>query len=103
MDSGRNLGDCAVFVMAPRSTYRYNANTGDYPELGDRVKIVFTNSYYDGLSGTAGGFYEDSAVIVALDDPLEDGSLLIVFTIVCLDKIPSHGQQLYLYTHAYAS
>ncbi len=67
--------------------YRYNANTGDYPRLFDRVELVRTGGNYDGRRGTIGGFYDGTAALVCLDDPLQDGTLVIVMTVVCLDRI----------------
>ena len=67
--------------------YRYNADTGKHPRLYDRVEIVRTAGNYDGRRGVIGGFYDGIAALVVLDDPLQDGTLVIAMTVVCLDRL----------------
>jgi hypothetical protein len=67
--------------------YRYNSDRGAVPQLFDRVEIVHTAGDYDGKRATIGGFYDTTAALICLDDPLPDGTMIIAMTVVCLDRI----------------
>ena len=66
--------------------YRYDANTGGFPKLGDRVEVVNLGEEADGLKGTIGGWSDYAMLIalVALDKPMDDGRTIVGWPVVCL-------------------
>lgn len=71
--------------------FRYDANTGDYPKLGDYVQVVRSGEANDGLKGRIGGWGDLDMVIalVALDQPLADGRTIVGWPVVCLTPVVS--------------
>jgi hypothetical protein len=79
--------------------FRYDANTGGFPQLGDRVKICHTGSDMDGLTGRIGGWGDQNKLIalVILDKPYEnyicrcdtDQVEVVGMPVVCLKKTVS--------------
>ncbi len=69
--------------------FRYNANTGDFPKLGDRVEVVNSGLEVDGIKGTIGGWNGLDYVIalIALDEPMEDGRTIVAWPVVCLEPV----------------
>lgn len=69
--------------------YRYNANTGDLPQLGDRVEVVLSGGPDDGIKGTIGGWGSEDIALIALDIPKDDGCTIAAWPVVCLKKLES--------------
>ena len=69
--------------------FQYNANTGGFPKLGDRVKVFRSGVEVDGLTGTIGGWgdYSMLTALVALDKPMDDGRTIVSWPVVCLEQI----------------
>lgn len=68
--------------------FRYDANTGDEPKIGDFVVTVRSGANSDGIKGKIGGWTGPGNMIalVALDKPLADGSTIVTWPVVCLQK-----------------
>lgn len=68
--------------------FRYDANTGDEPKIGDFVVTVRSGAESDGIKGKIGGWTGPGNMIalVALDKPLADGSTIVTWPVVCLQK-----------------
>ena len=66
--------------------FRYDANTGGFPKLGDYIEVVRSGIESDGLKGRIGGWGDPDMYIalVALDKPLEDGRTIVGWPVVCL-------------------
>ena len=58
---------------------QYDANTGGFAKLGDRVTVVRSGVPTDGLTGTIGGWgdYGNYIALVALDEPMDDGRTIV--------------------------
>ena len=71
--------------------YRYDADTGDYPKLGDRVKTVRSGVDADGITGVVGGWLDADCVtaLVSLETPMPDGRTIVAWPVVCLKKTVS--------------
>ena len=69
--------------------FRYNANTGNVPKLGDFVQVVNSGPEYDGLCGKIGGWTGGGNMIalVAMNKPLPDGSTIVSWPVVCLEEV----------------
>ena len=68
--------------------FRYNANKGSFPKIGDYVEVVNSGIEVDGLKGTVGGWGDTDMIIalISLDEPMEDGRTIVAWPIVCLKK-----------------
>lgn len=68
--------------------FRYDANAGDYPKLGDYVQVVRSGEANDGLKGRIGGWgdLDMYVALIALDKPLDDGRTIVGWPVVCLQK-----------------
>lgn len=68
---------------------QYDANTGGFAKLGDRVTVVRSGGPTDGLTGTIGGWgdYGNYIALVALDEPMDDGRTIVGWPVVCLKPI----------------
>lgn len=73
--------------------FRYNANTEDYPMIGDRVTICNTTGDMDGVTGVVGGWvdYAKMAAIVILTTPYRypdarEVVAAVSMPVVCLTK-----------------
>ena len=66
--------------------FRYDANEGGFPKLGDYVETVRSGEGNDGIKGRIGGWGDLDLVIalVALDKPLDDGRTIVGWPVVCL-------------------
>lgn len=71
--------------------YRYDADTGDYPKLGDRVNTVRSGVDADGITGVVGGWLDADCVtaLVSLETPMSDGRTIVAWPVVCLKKTVS--------------
>lgn len=73
--------------------YRYDADTGDYPKLGDRVKTVRSGADADGIVGVIGGWLDNdrasAMALIALEEPTVDGRTIVCWPVVCLKRTVS--------------
>ena len=71
--------------------FRYDANEGGFPKLGDYVETVRSGEGNDGIKGRIGGWGDLDLVIalVALDKPLDDGRTIVGWPVVCLKPVLS--------------
>lgn len=71
--------------------FRYDANEGDFPKLGDYVEVVRSGDGNDGLKGKIGGWGDHDMVIalLILDEPLADGRTVVGWPVVCLKPVLS--------------
>lgn len=76
--------------------YRYDANEGGFPKIGDRVEVVRSGDEVDGLRGTIGGWgdYTMVTALIALDKPMDDGRTIVTWPVVCLKPTVSKEVEL---------
>ena len=69
--------------------FQYDGNTGGFPKLGDYVEVVRSGDRNDGIRGKIGGWGDLDCLIalVALDEPLADGRIIVGWPVVCLKEV----------------
>ena len=68
--------------------FKYDRNNGEYPKLGDKVKLVHINDYFDLMSGEITGWGDMAKItaIVTLDSKLLTGEKTVTIPVVCLKR-----------------